>query len=100
MHLGLCVPGTEGIKHATDTGWYGAGIYLSPDLKTAKKYGTRVLVCSVLLGRMYRCKKKIHGQNLRKGFDSHREAFFNEYCGKEWIVFDAAQVLPVYLLDF
>jgi hypothetical protein len=23
------VPGTHGVKHATDTGWYGKGIYFS-----------------------------------------------------------------------
>eukprot|EP01095_Lingulamoeba_sp_RSL-Kostka_P000321 TRINITY_DN1048_c2_g1_i2.p1 TRINITY_DN1048_c2_g1~~TRINITY_DN1048_c2_g1_i2.p1 ORF type:complete len:434 (-),score=142.54 TRINITY_DN1048_c2_g1_i2:83-1384(-) len=106
MNIGLVIPGIgdgKGIPHSTDSGWYGNGIYLTPDFKRARAYGNRVLVCSVLLGRMYRCSSFIElsgKEGVKPGYDSHREASFNLFYGREYVVFDPAQVLPCYLIEF
>ncbi|KAL6055331.1 YtxH domain-containing protein [Balamuthia mandrillaris] len=49
---GLLVPGgSSGVGHTTDSGWYGKGIYLSPnpDVSLGYTHGGRMLVCSVLV---------------------------------------------------
>eukprot|EP01088_Endostelium_zonatum_P004878 TRINITY_DN1623_c0_g3_i1.p1 TRINITY_DN1623_c0_g3~~TRINITY_DN1623_c0_g3_i1.p1 ORF type:complete len:408 (+),score=72.98 TRINITY_DN1623_c0_g3_i1:75-1298(+) len=102
---GLVVPGSamkngeEEVKHRTDNGWYGKGIYLTPEVKTAKSYGRTLLVCAVLLGRVFRAKTRMDGQGLMEGYDSHREPFWNKGLGKEWILFSSDQVLPIYIVQ-
>jgi len=52
--IGLVVPGTHGVGHATDTGWYGKGIYLSPNAGLSVGYcreGGKLLVCAVIMGK-------------------------------------------------
>lgn len=56
--MGLIVPGQFGVKHATDAGFYGRGIYLSPNPAMSISYcrgGGKLLVCSVIMGRTYKC---------------------------------------------
>ncbi|KAL6080669.1 putative eukaryotic translation initiation factor subunit eif-4f [Balamuthia mandrillaris] len=95
---GLLVPESEpGVKHVTDSGWYGKGIYLSPDPSVSESYalGGKMLVCSVLMGRIYRCPARCDGAGCRPGYDSHLSP-----SGEEYVLFSAAQVLPCYLVEF
>jgi aprataxin and PNK-like factor len=117
---GLLVPGTApGVEHVTDSGWYppqpplsihtartaltvvvaryGCGIYLSPNPDVAQGYAAdgKMLVCAVLMGRIYTCPAVMEGVGCRRGYDSHTSP-----CGEELILFDAAQVLPCYLVVF
>eukprot|EP01095_Lingulamoeba_sp_RSL-Kostka_P007993 TRINITY_DN2616_c1_g1_i3.p1 TRINITY_DN2616_c1_g1~~TRINITY_DN2616_c1_g1_i3.p1 ORF type:complete len:101 (-),score=17.66 TRINITY_DN2616_c1_g1_i3:154-456(-) len=97
MQKGLVVPSNDnGVHIANDDGWYGKGIYLSPEMCVARNYGDTILVCSVILGRKYRCWKIINGKPCKKGYDTHLNAHFN--IMREYILFDPAQVLPCYLI--
>lgn len=76
---------------------YGCGIYLSPDPDVAQGYAAdgKMLVCAVLMGRIYTCPEVMEGVGCRRGYDSHMSP-----CGEELVLFDAAQVLPCYLVVF
>jgi len=94
---GLLVPGgASGVKHKTDSGWYGRGIYLSPNpgLSLGYTQGGKMLVCSVLMGKIYKCPGRMDGQPLKKGYDSHESP-----CGQEYIIFNCCQVLPCYVIE-
>jgi diadenosine tetraphosphate (Ap4A) HIT family hydrolase len=101
LDRGLLVPGMgEGtdVAHATDNGWWGKGIYLSPDSSLSIGYcrgGSKLLICSVLMGRPYNVQARMDGQGLKEGYDSHIDL-----SGKEWVIFNPAQVLPCYLISF
>jgi len=95
---GLLVPGSaSGVGHVTDSGWYGKGIYLSPnpDLSLGYTQGGKMLVCSVLMGRVFKCTERLDGQGCKRGYDSHESP-----CGQEYVIFNAAQVLPCYVIEF
>jgi len=105
--MGLLVPGKKAlggkrVKHQTDAGWYGRGIYLSPNASTSMGYcagGRKLLVCSVLLGKYYefgytRANLLGEGGGLRWGYDSHTAENFNEF-----VIFDSAQILPCYAVN-
>ncbi len=71
---GLRVPGFgTGVKHENDEGWWGKGIYVSPVPSYAAGYAEsgRLIVCSVLRGRVYRCGERMDGQACVVGYDSH-----------------------------
>jgi len=98
---GLLVPGKgNAIGHLTDNGWWGKGIYVSPNPTYSMGYmrgGTRGLfLVSVLMGRSVELKQheRMDGKPVRDGFDSHIAQ-----NGQEYILFDESQVLPCYLLD-
>jgi len=101
LERGLLVPGHgEGkdVKHATDNGWWGGGIYMSPDAGLSIGYcrgGKRLLICSVLMGKPYTVTQRMDGKGLQDGHDSHIAC-----NGSEWVIFDPAQVLPCYLISF
>jgi len=101
LERGLLVPGMgEGgdVKHATDNGWWGKGIYLAPDPGLSIGYcrgGSKLLICSVLMGKTFTVNSRIDGQGLSAGFDSHTAC-----NGTEWVIFDPNQVLPCYLISF
>jgi len=101
LERGLLVPGRgkgKDIGHATDTGFWGGGIYLSPNAALSIGYcrgGKKLLICSVLMGKRYQCTNLMHGGDLMAGHDSHVAP-----GGQEWILFDPAQVLPCYLISF
>jgi hypothetical protein len=98
VNKGLLVPGSKGFEHATDPGFYGRGIYLSPDAGMSISYcrgGGSLIVCAVLMGKAYKCPGIMMGAKLKSGFDSHISP-----CGSELILFDAAQVLPLYVIHF
>jgi len=97
LEKGLLVPGTGQVTHTTDSGFWGKGIYLSPNFSMSLGYARnsqRLFVCSVLMGKVYDCKgRMMNGKGLMEGYDSHRQ-------GGEWIVFDCAQVLPSFMIEF
>jgi hypothetical protein len=95
---GLLVPGTApGVRHVTDSGFWGRGIYLSPDPNLSMGYarGGKMLVCSVLMGKVYQCTRRLTGRPCQRGYDSHISPSKVEY-----VIFNAAQVLPCYVIDF
>jgi len=99
---GLVVPGQklgssgQVLDHRTDRGYYGSGIYLSPNLSMAFSYANRILsstfVCLVLRGRVGRCHFNL-GCDRQVGVDSHCDP-----SGNEWVIFNSAAVLPCYIL--
>jgi hypothetical protein len=89
---------------------YGRGIYSSPEAGFALSYsgdlcerttkadyfGLKLVVCATVMGRsrvMYRDDEWRHQDQAYEGCDSH---VAND--GHEYIVFDAAQVVPVYVV--
>ena len=81
----------------SDSGWYGRGIYLSPDAATSIHYcrgGGKLLVCATIPGRSYRCKE-LTGKGCKVGYHSHLSPY-----GDEIVLFDSAQVLPLYVIHF
>jgi len=101
LERGLLVPGIgegQDVTHATDNGWWGKGIYLSPDPSLSIGYcrgGSKLLICSVLMGKTFNVNTRIDGQGLKDGYDSHTAE-----SGAEWVIFDPGQVLPCYLISF
>jgi len=93
---GLLVPGTNGVTHATDSGWYGRGIYLSPNCDVSLGYSDdgKLLICAVLMGKKFKCHNRLDGAGLQPNCDSHESP-----GGDEYIVFNAGQVLPVFVID-
>eukprot|EP01124_Arcella_intermedia_P014498 TRINITY_DN20958_c0_g1_i1.p1 TRINITY_DN20958_c0_g1~~TRINITY_DN20958_c0_g1_i1.p1 ORF type:complete len:490 (-),score=138.83 TRINITY_DN20958_c0_g1_i1:149-1438(-) len=93
---GLLVPGSSGVSHATDSGWYGRGIYLSPNAGVSMGYSDdgRVIICAVLMGKVYKCPGRMDGAGLVPGMDSHESP-----CGQEYIVFSPDQILPLFVLS-
>ena len=53
----------------------------------------RLLVCAVTLGRIFHCQEQMIGGQLAPGFDSHLAP-----SGLEYVLFNAAQTLPVLLM--
>eukprot|EP00727_Mastigamoeba_balamuthi_P007669 m51a1_g3522 hypothetical protein (669) ;mRNA; r:922303-925078 len=97
---GLLVPGGgSGVKHKTDKGYYGKGIYVTPYPSTASAYGTAgiVFVCAVLRGLPYLCTKVQMGRALQHGYDSHEAGPGPDGVCGEWILFSEAHVLPIYV---
>eukprot|EP01084_Bolivina_argentea_P206018 351832_1 len=100
---GLKVPDGNIIQHQTDTGYYGRGIYTSPDPKYAQGYGhgaNKLFVCLSLPGRQYKASyPQMLGKPLMDGYDSHISKDRNEM---EWVFFNSHQLLLCYLvtLDF
>jgi hypothetical protein len=98
LKIGLVVPGTHGVEHATDTGYWGKGIYLSPNASISVSYcrgGGELLVCAIVQGKIFQCTQLIHGAPLTEGYDSHEDP-----SGSEIILFDEAQVVPIFVISF
>jgi len=92
---------------------YGIGIYSSPDPLTSVSYaddsdegfqklpGEKLLVCACLMGRRYTCPAwtRDGSDQVMDGFDSHvGESFTPKGEPKEYVVFNHAQLLPLYVL--
>jgi hypothetical protein len=54
-----------------------------------------MLVCAVLMGRIYTCPDMMEGADCMAGYDSHTSP-----CGQELVLFQASQVLPCYLVKW
>lgn len=97
----LMVPDGYKLRHARNAGYYGRGIYMSPDERVARCYSTnsQVFVCLSLPGRQYKAKEyrindNDYGIPLQHGYDSHISP-----NGKEWVFFNPSQLLPCCLVD-
>ncbi|KAH3743886.1 hypothetical protein Pelo_14710 [Pelomyxa schiedti] len=96
LSKGLLVPGSSsGVKHRTDSGWYGRGIYLSPQASMAVGYGASgcVFICAVLRGIVKHLTSRLTGKPCLPGYDSHESP-----DKTEWVIFKSSQILPLYLL--
>ncbi|UJR36762.1 hypothetical protein I4U23_029477 [Adineta vaga] len=95
---GFKVPGQKGFKHATDTGYYGRGTYFSEYPGYSMGYikgSTKLLLCQVLQGKVYKCSQLITGSGLQHGFDSHCSP-----CQKELVIFQSEHILPQYIVHY
>ncbi|XP_048239190.1 uncharacterized protein LOC124148675 [Haliotis rufescens] len=95
---GFRVPGSAGFSHRTDTGWYGKGVYFSEYPSYSMSYiqgATKLLLCQVLPGKVYKCTKLIHGASLAKGNDSHTSP-----DGKELVIFNSHHIIPCYIVHY
>ena len=85
---------------------FGRGIYTSPEPRYSMSYsdvsdsseqripGQKLIVCAVLMGRRYVCSDPCRERDTAKdGYDSHASPM-----GFEYIVFNSAQLLPLYVL--
>lgn len=94
---GLRMPGVGGVKVAHGSR-FGKGIYTSPDISYAGRYSQgKLIVCAVLLGKPYQFTGAAGSGSggCHEGFDSHIAA-----AGKEYVVFDSACCLPIFLLEY
>ena len=97
----LVVPDGHKVKHRTDNGYFGEGIYMSPDYKYGIGHGdygkhAKVFVCLALPGKQYPATyPEDRGTSLKDGYDSHVSASRNN---KEWVFFDSSQLLPCCLV--
>jgi len=96
----LRVPDGKQVLTKTDQGFYGAGIYTSPDFNygRAYAYGTGAcFLCIAMPGRRYLAS---YPQNLGKpchpGFDCHVSADGHQL---EWVFFSSCQLLPCFLVE-
>ena len=90
--------GQAGFKHTTDTGWYGKGVYFSEYPEYSMDYiqgAEKLLLCQVLPGKVFHCKKLIHGAALSKGHDSHTSP-----DKKELVIFNSHHILPCYVVHY
>ena len=79
-------------------GNYGRGVYFSeyPSYSMAFIRGaSRLLLCQVLPGKVYRCSKLIHGEPLEIGHDCHTSP-----DGKELVIFNSHHILPSYVVHY
>eukprot|EP01133_Synstelium_polycarpum_P007375 gene7375-8594_t len=92
------VPGNNGVGHATDSGWYGKGIYFSEYPEYSIGYisdCSKLLLCKVLLGKSYKCSGLITGQPCKTGYTSHISP-----DEKELVIFSPEQILPLYIVHY
>lgn len=97
-NTGFRVPGEENFEHATDTGYYGRGVYFSEYPSYSMTYirgASKLLLCQVLPGKVYRCTNLIHGEPLEMGHDSHTSP-----DGKELVIFNSHHILPSYVVHY
>ena len=85
-------------KNSGDTGWYGAGIYFSEFANVSQGYGDGLLLCKILLGKVYKINTINTGCAKKDGYDSHM-AGGGKY-GTEIVIFDMDQILPCYVCKY
>lgn len=96
----LRVPDGRTVFHQTDTGFYGAGIYTSPDFNYGKAYAHgdgACIICMSLPGRQ--CPStypRDNGAPCRPGYDSHMST---DRANMEWVFFASDQLLPCFIVD-
>ena len=56
---------------------------------------SKLLLCQVLPGKVYRCTNLIHGEPLEMGQDSHTSP-----DGKELVIFNSHHILPSYVVHY
>ena len=88
------------IGSATDAGWYGKGHYFSEFVDTSMSYGggTNMLLCRLLPGKEYDTERRMDGQPIKDGYNSHRVAKNADGCANELVIDNSKQILPCYIL--
>ncbi|KAJ3075877.1 Elongation factor 1-beta [Podochytrium sp. JEL0797] len=94
-------------KGATDSGFFGSGLYFSPysDYTFAYSHMGRtrpirageegtVILCDILLGKVFKTELDLGG-GLMSGYDCHVSP-----RGCEWILFHSDQVVPRFVIKF
>ena len=79
-------------------GYYGRGVYFSEYPSYSMNYirgASKLLLCQVLPGKVYRCTNLIHGELLERGHDSHTSP-----DGKELVIFNSHHILPSYVVHY
>jgi hypothetical protein len=97
MHGGFRL---EKVGSATDSGWYGAGIYFSEQTAYSIAYDKadgRLILCQLLLGKpaQLTANQRCDGKPVKDGFTSH---VVND--GAEIVMFDMDAVLPTYIVHY
>mmetsp|Transcript_10723 Transcript_10723/g.19944 ORF Transcript_10723/g.19944 Transcript_10723/m.19944 type:complete len:381 (-) Transcript_10723:327-1469(-) len=96
----LRVPDGRTVFHTTDTGYYGRGIYTSPDFNYGRAYAYQdgaCFICLALPGRQWASRyPQDCSRPRRSGYDSHVSA---DRKRMEWVFFSSAQLLPCFLVD-
>jgi hypothetical protein len=88
------------VGSATDSGWYGAGIYFSEQTAYSQAYdraGGRLILCQLLLGKpcALTSAQRCDGVGCKPGYTSH---VVND--GAEVVIFDMAAILPTYIVHY
>ena len=97
MNGNLRVPDGRLLLHTTDTGYFGKGVYTSPDFGLALTYSANgpIFVCLALPGKQFLASQATHlGKPCQPGFDSHYEA-----SGTELVFFESDQLFPIFIAD-
>ncbi len=100
MEGNLRVPDGRQVKHVTDDGFFGRGIYTTTDPRLAFAYAKDAIVfaCLALPGRQYKAtQKRDRGVPKKPGYDSHLG--YEGDGAPQLVFFDTDQVLPCYLVD-
>ena len=100
MEGNLKVPDGRQVKHVTDDGFFGRGIYTTTDPRLAFAYAKDAIVfaCLALPGRQYKAtQKRDRGVPKKAGYDSHLG--YEGDGAPQLVFFDTDQVLPCYLVD-
>lgn len=96
----LKVPDGRNVLHQTDEGYYGKGVYTSPDPNYARSYGhgaPKTVMCLALCGKKYVASyPQSLGKPLKQGFDMHVS---NDRNNMEWVFFDNDQLLPAFVIE-
>ncbi|EKE37478.1 hypothetical protein ENUP19_0121G0220 [Entamoeba nuttalli] len=83
-----------------DSGYFGHGIYLTYFSDYALFYSNsrnsnQMVLCQILPGNVFKCKKRMDGKKCQKGYDSHFSP-----KGNEIVIFDPKHILPKYIIEF
>ena len=100
MEGNLKVPDGKQVRHVTDDGFFGRGIYTTTDPRLAFAYAKDAIVfaCLALPGRQYKAtQKRDRGVPKKAGYDSHLG--YEGDGAPQLVFFDTDQVLPCYLVD-
>jgi len=92
------------VGSATDSGYYGAGIYFSELTATSIGYAkcNKLLLCQVLLGKVksLTAQQLMHGAGCSTGYDSHGVNPNSSGSFSEIVIFDEAAMIPTYVIHY
>lgn len=96
----LQVPDGHSVLHRTDAGYYGTGIYTSPEFSYGEAYARgdgACFICLALPGRQhFSTYPQDFGGPCRAGYDSHVSGDRNNM---EWVFFASNQLLPCFIVE-
>lgn len=96
----LKVPDGRNVLHQTDEGYYGKGVYTSPDPNYGRSYGhghSKTIMCLAVCGKQYKASyPESMGKPLTEGYDMHVS---KDRGNNEWVFFDNDQLLPAFVIE-